>query len=94
MTCDTSNFLCHVFNVCRRQKTMQVDATVFTCISMLSRAMGPSIQPDIKELLEPMLAVGLRCTIRIQPCRYFILRLFSLSSTRSDIISPLHPVLH
>lgn len=44
----------------RRQKTMQVDATVFTCISMLSRAMGPSIQPDIKELLEPMLAVGLR----------------------------------
>lgn len=48
------------FLVCRRQKTMQVDATVFTCISMLSRAMGPSIQPDIKELLEPMLAVGLR----------------------------------
>uniref|UniRef100_A0A8C7XXK9 Mechanistic target of rapamycin kinase n=1 Tax=Oryzias sinensis TaxID=183150 RepID=A0A8C7XXK9_9TELE len=43
----------------KRQKTIQVDATVFTCISMLSRAMGPSIQPDIKELLEPMLAVGL-----------------------------------
>uniref|UniRef100_A0A8C7T9D6 Serine/threonine-protein kinase TOR n=1 Tax=Oncorhynchus mykiss TaxID=8022 RepID=A0A8C7T9D6_ONCMY len=43
----------------KRQKTMQVDATVFTCISMLSRAMGPSIQQDIKELLEPMLAVGL-----------------------------------
>lgn len=39
---------------------MQVDATVFTCISMLARAMGPSIQQDIKELLEPMLAVGLR----------------------------------
>ncbi len=39
---------------------MQVDATVFTCISMLSRAMGPSIQQDVKELLEPMLAVGLR----------------------------------
>lgn len=44
----------------RRQKTMQVDATVFTCISMLSRALGPSIHQDIKELLEPMLAVGLR----------------------------------
>ncbi|CAM4714382.1 unnamed protein product [Leuciscus chuanchicus] len=43
----------------KRQKTMQVDATVFTCISMLSRAMGPSIQQDVKELLEPMLAVGL-----------------------------------
>lgn len=39
---------------------MQVDATVFTCISMLARAMGPGIQQDIKELLEPMLAVGLR----------------------------------
>ncbi|XP_040182261.1 serine/threonine-protein kinase mTOR isoform X3 [Rana temporaria] len=43
----------------KRQKTMQVDATVFTCISMLARAMGPAIQQDIKELLEPMLSVGL-----------------------------------
>ncbi|XP_075459599.1 serine/threonine-protein kinase mTOR isoform X2 [Ascaphus truei] len=43
----------------KRQKSMQVDATVFTCISMLARAMGPCIQQDIKELLEPMLAVGL-----------------------------------
>ncbi|MBW00859.1 Serine/threonine-protein kinase mTOR, partial [Eschrichtius robustus] len=43
----------------KRQKAMQVDATVFTCISMLARAMGPGIQQDIKELLEPMLAVGL-----------------------------------
>ncbi|MGH0147040.1 UNVERIFIED_CONTAM: hypothetical protein FKN15_060860, partial [Acipenser sinensis] len=43
----------------KRQKSMQVDATVFTCISMLSRAMGPCIQQDIKELLEPMLTVGL-----------------------------------
>ncbi|KAG8142390.1 hypothetical protein E2320_006314 [Naja naja] len=41
-------------------RNLQVDATVFTCISMLARAMGPSIQQDIKELLEPMLAVGLR----------------------------------
>ncbi|KAM4652055.1 serine/threonine-protein kinase mTOR [Discoglossus pictus] len=43
----------------KRQKIMQVDATVFTCISMLARAMGPSIQQDVKELLEPMLSVGL-----------------------------------
>uniref|UniRef100_H3B8U3 Serine/threonine-protein kinase TOR n=1 Tax=Latimeria chalumnae TaxID=7897 RepID=H3B8U3_LATCH len=43
----------------KRQKAIQVDATVFTCISMLARAMGPCIQQDIKELLEPMLAVGL-----------------------------------
>lgn len=58
--CSLFTFVCPIIIVCRRQKTMQVDATVFTCISMLSRAMGPSIQPDIKELLEPMLAVGLR----------------------------------
>ncbi|KAG8434781.1 hypothetical protein GDO86_012940 [Hymenochirus boettgeri] len=43
----------------KRQKSLQVDATVFTCISMLARSMGPSIQQDIKELLEPMLSVGL-----------------------------------
>uniref|UniRef100_A0A6I8SE13 Serine/threonine-protein kinase TOR n=1 Tax=Xenopus tropicalis TaxID=8364 RepID=A0A6I8SE13_XENTR len=43
----------------KRQKSIQVDATVFTCISMLARSMGPSIQQDIKELLEPMLSVGL-----------------------------------
>lgn len=49
-----------MFFLSRRQKSVQVDATVFTCISMLARAMGPSIQQDIKELLEPMLAVGLR----------------------------------
>lgn len=44
---------------------MQVDATVFTCISMLARAMGPGIQQDIKELLEPMLAVGLRWVVEV-----------------------------
>ncbi|XP_069466036.1 serine/threonine-protein kinase mTOR isoform X2 [Ambystoma mexicanum] len=43
----------------KRQKLLQVDATVFTCISMLARALGPCIQQDIKELLEPMLSVGL-----------------------------------
>ncbi|CAJ0932770.1 unnamed protein product [Ranitomeya imitator] len=43
----------------KRQKSMQVDATVFTCISMLARALGPSIQQEVKELLEPMLSVGL-----------------------------------
>ncbi|XP_053307789.1 serine/threonine-protein kinase mTOR isoform X5 [Spea bombifrons] len=43
----------------KRQKSIQVDATVFTCISMLARSMGASIQQDVKELLEPMLSVGL-----------------------------------
>ena len=37
-----------------------VDPTVFTCVSMLAKAVGPPIVPDVKELLEPMLAVGLR----------------------------------
>lgn len=43
----------------KRQKSVQVDATVFTCISMLARALGLSIQQEIKELLEAMLSVGL-----------------------------------
>ena len=33
---------------------------MFTCVSMLGRALGPSITDDVKLLLEPMLAVGLR----------------------------------
>ena len=45
---------------CRKQKSFVVDSTVFTCISMLAKAVGPAIAEDIKQLLEPMLAVGLR----------------------------------
>ncbi|XP_063292058.1 serine/threonine-protein kinase mTOR [Pelobates fuscus] len=43
----------------KRQKAIQVDATVFTCISMLARAMGATLHQEVKELLEPMLSVGL-----------------------------------
>lgn len=57
-----------MWSLSRRQKSVQVDATVFTCISMLARAMGPSIQQDIKELLEPMLAVGLRYVKGTRAC--------------------------
>ena len=32
---------------------------MFTCISMLGRALGPTIQAPVKQLIEPMLAVGL-----------------------------------
>ena len=46
--------------VCRKQKNLVVDPTVFTCISMLGKAMGPGIVQDIKDLLEAMMAVGLR----------------------------------
>lgn len=63
---------------------MQVDATVFTCISMLARAMGPSIQQDIKELLEPMLAVGLRY---VQGTRAY----FSASHWMALLAIPMRP---
>ncbi|XP_041480411.1 serine/threonine-protein kinase mTOR-like [Lytechinus variegatus] len=43
----------------RKHKSIIVDPAVFTCISMLARAVGPVIARDVKELLEPMLAVGL-----------------------------------
>ena len=47
----------------RRHKSMIVDPAVFTCISMMARALGPSISREVKELLEPMLAVGLRLVV-------------------------------
>ena len=39
---------------------MAVDASVFTCISMLAKAVGPEIEEEVRDLLEPMLATGLR----------------------------------
>lgn len=43
----------------KKQKNFAVDPTVFTCISMLAKAVGPAIARDVRDLLEPMLAVGL-----------------------------------
>lgn len=37
-----------------------VDPAVFTCISMLARAMGPEMTHDVRELLDSMFATGLR----------------------------------
>jgi len=54
---------CGYFNIClhyRRQKNLVVEPAIFTCISMLARAVGTLIMADIRDLLEPMLAVGLR----------------------------------
>ncbi|XP_054720357.1 serine/threonine-protein kinase mTOR-like [Uloborus diversus] len=42
-----------------RKKVPLTEPAVFTCISMLARAVGHAIMNDIKELLEPMLATGL-----------------------------------
>ncbi|CAL1276558.1 unnamed protein product [Larinioides sclopetarius] len=42
-----------------RKKMPQMEPAVFTCISMLGRAVGHTIMQDIKELLEPMMATGL-----------------------------------
>ncbi|XP_013416422.1 serine/threonine-protein kinase mTOR-like [Lingula anatina] len=43
----------------QKKQRNNVDPAVFTCVSMLARAVGPALAKDIKELLEPMLAVGL-----------------------------------
>ncbi|XP_038044243.1 serine/threonine-protein kinase mTOR-like [Patiria miniata] len=43
----------------KKHKTSPVDPSVFTCISMLARAVGNNIYGDVKDILEPMLAVGL-----------------------------------
>ncbi|XP_071805479.1 serine/threonine-protein kinase mTOR-like isoform X2 [Asterias amurensis] len=43
----------------KKHKTSPVDPSVFTCISMLARAVGSNIYADVKDILEPMLAVGL-----------------------------------
>ncbi|GFN76929.1 mechanistic target of rapamycin (serine/threonine kinase) [Plakobranchus ocellatus] len=43
----------------KKNRNLVVDPAVFTCISMLARAMGPQMTHDVKELLESMLATGL-----------------------------------
>ncbi|XP_059160425.1 serine/threonine-protein kinase mTOR-like [Physella acuta] len=43
----------------KKSRHFVVEPAVFTCISMLSRAMGPQMTHDVKELLESMLATGL-----------------------------------
>ncbi len=53
-----------VFYISRKQKSFVVEPSVFTCVSMLAKAVGPAIMRDIKDILEPMLAVGLRyCSV-------------------------------
>ena len=44
----------------RKNRSFVVDPAVFTCVSMLARALGPALQNDLKELLDSMLATGLR----------------------------------
>lgn len=44
----------------RKQKNMVVDPSVFTCISMLARAVGPAMIKDVRDLLDSMFATGLR----------------------------------
>ncbi|XP_027052994.1 serine/threonine-protein kinase mTOR [Pocillopora verrucosa] len=43
----------------KRQKAVTVDPMVFACVAMMSRAIGPKISKEVKDLLEPMLSVGL-----------------------------------
>ena len=37
---------------------------VFSCVAMMSRAIGPKTSKEVKDLLEPMLSVGLRYRTR------------------------------
>ena len=46
--------------VFRKQKSLVVDPTVFTCVSMIAKAVGPSIAKEVRELIDQMLACGLR----------------------------------
>ncbi|CAC5361665.1 MTOR [Mytilus coruscus] len=43
----------------KKYKSFVVDPAVFTCISMLSRAVGNIMMKDVRELLDSMLATGL-----------------------------------
>lgn len=49
-----------IMHCARRQKAVTVDPMVFACVAMMSRAIGPKISKEVKDLLEPMLSVGLR----------------------------------
>lgn len=49
-----------MLSFCRRQKAVTVDPMVFACVAMMSQAIGPKISKEVKDLLEPMLSVGLR----------------------------------
>ena len=42
---------------------MTVDPSVFICVSMLGRALGVEIKRDIRDLIDPMLSVGIRYLI-------------------------------
>ncbi|KAK0063750.1 serine/threonine-protein kinase mTOR-like isoform X1 [Biomphalaria pfeifferi] len=46
-------------HVAKKGRHLIVDPSVFTCISMLARAMGPQMTSDVRELLDNMLATGL-----------------------------------
>ncbi|KAL3862460.1 hypothetical protein ACJMK2_008424 [Sinanodonta woodiana] len=43
----------------KKYKSFVVDPTVFTCISMLAKAVGPGMTRDVRELLDSMLSTGL-----------------------------------
>ncbi|RDD40512.1 Serine/threonine-protein kinase mTOR [Trichoplax sp. H2] len=47
----------------KRHKVVTVDPSVFICISMLGRALGVEIKRDIRELIDPMLSVGISSSL-------------------------------
>ncbi|XP_050412148.1 serine/threonine-protein kinase mTOR [Patella vulgata] len=43
----------------KKHRNFTVDPAVFTCISMLAKAVGPNMTRDVRDLLDSMLATGL-----------------------------------
>ena len=45
---------------CRKTRGWSADPSLFMCVSMLARALGPEVLVNVKDLLPSMLATGLR----------------------------------
>ncbi|XP_014662370.1 PREDICTED: serine/threonine-protein kinase mTOR-like [Priapulus caudatus] len=77
-----------------KKKGVPVDPAVFTCVSMLAKAVGPKIAQDVKELLEPMMTVGLSLELarEIPDLKRFIqdglLRMLSLILMHKPLTHP------
>ena len=73
-TCDCSyvyvNLILSYFPLCRRASRTNItqDSSVFICISMLARAVGPQVEKDIKALLDQMFSVGLSLDLTSALC--------------------------
>jgi hypothetical protein len=49
----------------KKRSVAGFDPAIFMCVTLLGHAVGSKIKPDVKELLEPMLATGLSPALTI-----------------------------